>query len=434
MQKLEERRSGKKLLPFLEKNFKKKMSEDYLNSWSLFRCCNCLVISFFSTLLGLYVGVYLNSSTLVEDFSVSETSLWKSSDKLETIVMECPVFEDICVYEQQFRARSESQSFRMIRILEGQTDQSSLFGKAKSKDKNTAEVHNIEMYEHLMNAVAFNKSTNEYERAQCMYDPIKEHMMIHVFYPHTITEFLVRALKYMYYFFDVSKVYNASNTRLWMFLPDQKDMYTFHHLLLERFSAHEIYPSWHLFDIVRCKCFQTLHLCGFAQTKDVSSVSHSRTMRQVTQLRPIGDLVQIASRTSKGNVSSWSQPPTSAQLMESYNAWLDDTNVHMDKEALQWKKERLRDIFRRNSQKRNVDNIDINLVKMIGFYQRQNRRKWDNLGDILDRCNDLYNPINIFCSEIQLEDFVHPRDVVLMHRGLDMVVGIHGILCVHFVH
>ena len=37
-----------------------------------------------------------------------------------------------------------------------------------------------------------------------------------------------------------------------------------------------------------------------------------------------------------------------------------------------------------------------------------------------------YNPHKIFCDSINLEGHLHPRDVVIMHRSFDMLIGIHG--------
>jgi len=73
---------------------------------------------------------------------------------------------------------------------------------------------------------------------------------------------------------------------------------------------------------------------------------------------------------------------------------------------------------------------------LIGFAQRQTRRRWLNLPDILQHCRDAWLvPFKIVCVEVDLDsDFGHvPENQVMMHAGLDALIGVHGSQQVHAV-
>ena len=63
---------------------------------------------------------------------------------------------------------------------------------------------------------------------------------------------------------------------------------------------------------------------------------------------------------------------------------------------------------------------------VIGCTQRVKRRSWLNLDDILAYCNTHYHSHRIVCVEVNVEKTNSPFEQLLLHRSLDILIGIHG--------
>jgi hypothetical protein len=73
---------------------------------------------------------------------------------------------------------------------------------------------------------------------------------------------------------------------------------------------------------------------------------------------------------------------------------------------------------------------------LVGFSQRNVRRRWLNLEDILMQClQEWLLPWKVLCVEIQLDSDVGlvPENQVIMHAKLDALIGVHGSQQVHAV-
>ena len=77
--------------------------------------------------------------------------------------------------------------------------------------------------------------------------------------------------------------------------------------------------------------------------------------------------------------------------------------------------------------------------KIIGLTQRKKRRSWLNLNETITHCNTHYNVHRILCVEVNVETIAETvsynssSDILgsdytqlLMHRSLDILIGIHG--------
>ena len=73
---------------------------------------------------------------------------------------------------------------------------------------------------------------------------------------------------------------------------------------------------------------------------------------------------------------------------------------------------------------------------LVGFSQRSVRRRWLNLDDILQKClQEWMMPYRIICVSIDLDSEIGkvPENQVIMHAGLDVLIGVHGSQQVHVV-
>jgi hypothetical protein len=66
--------------------------------------------------------------------------------------------------------------------------------------------------------------------------------------------------------------------------------------------------------------------------------------------------------------------------------------------------------------------------KIVGMSQRSQRRRWQNLDEVIEDCNRRYRTKGIICVETNLEirDMDPPMQHLLAHASLDVLIGIHG--------
>ncbi|ETO28297.1 hypothetical protein RFI_08834 [Reticulomyxa filosa] len=228
-------------------------------------------------------------------------------------------------------------------------------------------------------------------------------------------EFFLRVIRFMHYYFEQVQLF-GKDIQLWVIMQDKSPLFTFHHLFLEKYTLHNVQHASDMMESLHCNCFRRLFLCGFSLEPD--SVANR------TWLRP----------TYLPRLSSLRLFP---QIISQFNEWVDSVDIHLQRRTLEYKWQRLQNLNILAPKGRNgvppfSDNSIfqmapiLNRWKIIGFYQRKVRRRWTNLESILRECNTKYNPLHIACDTIFLEDYMHSQDVVVQHRILDMIVGIHG--------
>ncbi|KAL3766502.1 LOW QUALITY PROTEIN: hypothetical protein ACHAW5_001171 [Stephanodiscus triporus] len=66
-----------------------------------------------------------------------------------------------------------------------------------------------------------------------------------------------------------------------------------------------------------------------------------------------------------------------------------------------------------------------NEFTVIGLTQRTYRRAWSNLPDILEECNAAAFE-RVICVEVNVEKTSSPSEQLILHRSLDVMIGVHG--------
>ncbi|KAL3779820.1 hypothetical protein HJC23_002031 [Cyclotella cryptica] len=65
----------------------------------------------------------------------------------------------------------------------------------------------------------------------------------------------------------------------------------------------------------------------------------------------------------------------------------------------------------------------------VGLAQRSYRRSWINLPEVMGKCNAIYEAENnkrVVCIEVNVEKTSSPYEQLLLHRSVDVLIGVHG--------
>ena len=62
---------------------------------------------------------------------------------------------------------------------------------------------------------------------------------------------------------------------------------------------------------------------------------------------------------------------------------------------------------------------------LVGLTQRTYRRSWINLPEILEKCNAAAFE-RVICVEVNVEETSSPFEQLILHRSLDVIIGVHG--------
>ncbi|KAL7532129.1 hypothetical protein ACHAWF_004017 [Thalassiosira exigua] len=63
---------------------------------------------------------------------------------------------------------------------------------------------------------------------------------------------------------------------------------------------------------------------------------------------------------------------------------------------------------------------------IVGLTQRTYRRSWINLPEVLEKCNAAGRFERVLCVEVNVEKTTSPYEQLLLHRSLDVLIGVHG--------
>ena len=69
---------------------------------------------------------------------------------------------------------------------------------------------------------------------------------------------------------------------------------------------------------------------------------------------------------------------------------------------------------------------DTNEWLVVGLTQRTYRRAWLNLLTVMKRCNTIFNDRRVVCIAVNVEDTSSPYEQLILHRSLDVMIGVHG--------
>eukprot|EP01083_Nonionella_stella_P079216 217159_1 len=313
----------------------------------------------------------------------------------------CPYFENICVHKQHF-------------YVSNPRDQFTLHPDSRPNDWFGNVVHNsyrsFPIYAKIFEAQLWDKATNEYEMSHCIHDDnTPNHIILSFNYMSMIGEFYLRILTLLHYIFNTKQMMDKTdrNYKFYLMLPEAGKILLSHRLFMEPFTKFELLQFTNLFDRYRCKCYQRLFFCGFNKYRfRENDTTFNRYLRPQSKEKYIGiDRVELFK-----------------DMIDAYQSWINQHYIQIQQDVLNWKQQKLNQYFG----KYRTDIKDATKWRFIGLYQRKKRRKWMNIRHVLKACNSKYNEQNILCVVVDLEGFLHAKDIIIMHRSMMMLVGIHG--------
>ena len=105
-------------------------------------------------------------------------------------------------------------------------------------------------------------------------------------------------------------------------------------------------------------------------------------------------------------------------MIKYFNNWINKKDININYDIKLWKLNKL---------KENNINISINNIdewKFIGLYQTHKIGSWLNWIRSFKKCNNNNN--KILCFMIDTNNHLHPRDIIIIHKSCDILIGIHG--------
>jgi len=269
--------------------------------------------------------------------------------------------------------------------------------------------------------------TQRTEGAGCAYSPVVNHMVLYSQYNYMLGEFYMRtitAMLAMYRAFagrteaERAKSSWAAHTQLYMHVDSTKSIIDSHHLFLEAFSSNPVLLFRALLDRASCRCLRRLFFCGFQAKEDENATLVLTPSSNVWQGYRSGQEFSVGDKTEL----AWAERiyPTGRQhLLEMLTA----NNPSLEAQVSKFRKDALSGyIVEGNTHRRSIDNWTL-----VGLFQRKLRRSWMNFDDALRECNNRLNSRGVACIELNVElEYSNPLTQLVMHRAVDMVIGIHG--------
>ena len=286
----------------------------------------------------------------------------------------CPYYENICVYNQRFYVSKKEDEFHLPDVPASQ-----LFGANMPNIKETQPI-----YEKILNATTWNADEKEYEKAQCRYDSVTNHMIVQGHYQTMLGEWYSRTLSELYYLHvHMNGTYTINqDVKLYLFLEDMIPLFTSHHLFIQPYSEYLIQHFTNLIERIECNCFKRLFFCGFQ--RNVNATTGDITLKPLAYMTV--DKQNYRSSLRTGRVIKYYP-----QIIEFYNNYINQKDIHILRDTKLWKLNKLQTFFN------TTHDFNVDEWFFIGFYQRTVRRSWELLEkQILPACNRKYGIIFIF--------------------------------------
>ena len=351
-------------------------------------------------------------------------SNWHSNMQIN---FSCPVYENICVYNQHFYVHSSKDEFDLDWKKEAD-----LLGTAMPNLHKSAPI-----YKKFFHATTWEKG--EYESAHCTYHSVYNHLILESHYQTMLGEFYARTLRYMHYLKDI-KHFITDDIQLWLLIGDQKSLYVSHYLFTERFSVNNLLHFTNMFDHIGCQCFHRILFCGFHRKGH--EIAWPRKDRKNSMMNGNESLIsnpENKTQNETGDERTYLIPlsslisrmePKEARdifpgMITEYNQWIDEMDFKLNDDIRQWKYEQILNYKSIDIDPQTLKN-ELDEWRFIGLYDRKLRRSWLKITTAQRECNERYNEQKIFCHIIVLEDFLHSRDVIIIHRASFMLIGVHG--------
>ena len=290
------------------------------------------------------------------------------------------------VYNQRFRVFNKQDQFALHLMNGSRKDETRI------------------VYKQMFNSSVWD--INEYEAAHCIYSDTINHLILGSQREPMFGEWFTMILTHLFHLYNYSASIQSpfkltDDVEIYLFLEDQMPLLSTHHLFIQPFTRYQLQHFTDLFERFNCKCYHRLIFCAFNQIKHAND---DTTYLQEAKVMDNTDNIQLF-----------------PEMIEFYNDWINKMDINIDTDIFEWKRQLLI--------QNNVNIQDDNQVsnwRFIGFYQHNVRRKWLNLNGIITQCNGKYNQHKIFCFAINLDNHLHPRDIVIIHRSCAMLIGING--------
>eukprot|EP00592_Proboscia_alata_P018429 CAMPEP_0194418622 /NCGR_PEP_ID=MMETSP0176-20130528/17776_1 /TAXON_ID=216777 /ORGANISM="Proboscia alata, Strain PI-D3" /LENGTH=720 /DNA_ID=CAMNT_0039225209 /DNA_START=229 /DNA_END=2391 /DNA_ORIENTATION=- len=296
-------------------------------------------------------------------------------------------------------------------------------------------------------------SANTFNDNACFnptYSPIPNHMILYSEYNDMLGEFYVRTLPGLFHLLKAQAIETrnttmdavdggeratlAASTTFQKFtqlyfhnnLLDTRGIMDSHKLFLGAFSMHPVHHIGALLDhTAGCSCMKRLFFCGYKYNQKGIVDSHEHYMA-TTAIDTITATTTMAAHLKEGP-----QIGPEHNYMKS-TSFRDLRHFIIDSIDFSSNLKQSMDDFRLHSilevtKIKNVTLFEANEWRIVGFTQRNSRRKWLELNRVLERCNQEFNEYRIACVEINVEsESSSVTRQAAMHRPLSMMVGIHG--------
>jgi len=237
---------------------------------------------------------------------------------------------------------------------------------------------------------------------QCSTSPIAHHLIIYAIMNHMMGDFLHGAMFGLKHLLDEHPDIPEDQLQFYLHATERHKLFDGHRIFLSTLpSSNPILGFNELLDLNRCRCLPRATFCGYEHEKD--------TQPSDNKYEPAG---QISSNYLK-NTSTKTQETRQNILHQVYkNPFFADMVLD----------------FRRETLKRHKINPNEEASwKILGLGQRGGRRRWLNLDEVRDTCNQHYRDSKILCVEMNVElPSSHVIRQAVMHAALNGFIGIHG--------
>lgn len=265
--------------------------------------------------------------------------------------------------------------------------------------------------------ISVRPATNLVQNLTCHWSPIPNHLVLYSLYNDMLGEFFIRLLVGLTYILqnqqnDTLEEFLAS-TQLYLHSFDiNKALLESHHAFSAPFLSHQLLNVLELLQSTSCSCVERLILCGYE-------------FNQVEQQGGEGENHEILVEPGPGlayqSFQTKGAPKHDPAFFRASRNFVRQ-RVILDNPMVQG------DIFEARREFLRLQGVKPDESaewKIVGLAQRSGRRRWVNIADSVQMCKG-FRKEKIICVVVNVEDGYTPIDHVVVHGGLDALIGVHG--------
>ena len=174
-----------------------------------------------------------------------------------------------------------------------------------------------------------------------------------------------------------------------------------------------------------CQCYQKLVFCGYNTYLQQNYSSEMYTLWPSKYIDETGDEIEGPSACNPVSplFTSMSNECQEFAKLKSYVLSNIEANYPgIEKTVIQHRRSILMKLHRID-ESYSGDTKDWSIV---GLAQRYSRRVWLNLQNVTEACNAKFYDEKVVCIEVNVEGTHSPHEQFLLHRSLDVLIGVHG--------